>query len=72
VCGDCAIVNEVPGAQVKTCVARVIVKLTLDEVADEYVESAAILAVTVHVPGATKTTAPVEEFMVHTARVELK
>jgi hypothetical protein len=50
----------------------VIVKLTLDEVADEYVESAAILAVTVHVPGETKTTAPVEEFMVHTARVELK
>jgi hypothetical protein len=52
-------------------VTRVVVKLTLTDVADAYVASAVMEAVIVHVPAETKLTTPVAEITVQTAKVEL-
>jgi hypothetical protein len=52
-------------------VLEVIAKLTLDAVAEECAELAAIDAARVQVPGATKATKPDEELTVQTEVVEL-
>jgi hypothetical protein len=52
-------------------VAREVVKLILDEVADAYVVPAPIVAVKVQVPAETKATKPVDELTVQTPAVEL-
>jgi hypothetical protein len=49
----------------------VVVKLILDEVADPYVESAAIDAAMVQVPTETNATKPLVELIVQTEAVEL-
>ena len=71
VTGDAVVESEVVGAQVTVCVAREVVKLILDEVADAYVVPAPIVAVKVQVPAETKATKPVDELTVQTPAVEL-
>jgi hypothetical protein len=71
VAGDAAVVSDVVGDHVTACIARLVVKLMLEDVADAWVASAAIVAVNVQVPAETNATIPVEEPTVQTPAVEL-
>jgi hypothetical protein len=71
VAGESVVSKAVVGAHVTVCVASVVVKLILGEVTEAYVESAAIVAVRVQVPAATKLITPVPETTVQTPVVEL-
>ena len=71
VAGDAVASRAVVGAQVTVWVAVVTVKLMFDDVADAYVESAAIETEMVQVPAETKATRPEDELTVQIEVVEL-